>query len=411
MGTVANSPDPAFPRFHARPARGWISHPSGLSYADGRFHVFFQFNPDSARRSGIHRGHLSSADLVSWTEEPVTLTPPPGPPDPCGGWAGVAEGMPQDPLVTAARDSSTSRFQFQGRRYALQGAGLETGRAAVLLYSADQPGTWRYEGIWFSSDEPLAATHLPAEIWEGPQLVRVPDSSGAETWLLMASLGHAGDTGQHPGGVGYLLGSIAAGTAGLPVFVPETGGRADLGRAFYAPQILALPPRTLLWGWSPEAAPSDDRRGRSQEDIEDAGWAGILTFPRQLSVHGGALAEEPAAELHAYRGTQLYAGAAGTLALPRYAEAHVTGGEGRIRLALRSALTRRTVFTENVAGGDEFRIFVDASIVEAYRHGSVPTTVRVYPEAGEAWQLELPHGASADAWELHHPDPPGHPVK
>ncbi|MCU1555804.1 MAG: glycosyl hydrolase family 32 [Arthrobacter sp.] len=410
MDTVANHPDPAFPRFHPRPAKGWINDPNGLSYVDGRYHVFFQYNPDAARHHGIRRGHLSSPDLVRWTEEPVALSPQPDGPDALGSrnvetWMQdnhVAAGMPPDPQVTAVRDAFI--FHFQGRRYALQGAGLASGRAAVLLYGVDDLGNWKYEGIWFSSDHPLAARHLPAEIWECPQLVRVPDSSGAETWLLMASLWLSGDLHEHGNGVGYLLGAVVPGLVGLPVFAPETGGRADLGREFYAPQILPLPQRTLLWGWSPEAAGGGERPGRSQEQTDDAGWAGILTFPRQLSVHGGALAVEPAAELQAYRGARLYAGVAGTLALPGYAEAHVTGGEGRIRLVLGSARGQRTVFTQEVAGGDEFRIFVDASIVEAYHHRSVPTTVRAYPGPDEAWQLELPHGASADVWELRQPD-------
>ena len=446
MDTVANHPDPAFPRFHPRPAKGWINDPNGLSYVDGRYHVFFQYNPDSARHSGIRWGHVSSPDLVRWDDEQVALRPQPGGPDALGCWTGVvtddggvptaaysgidspdgtsqvvlargssdltvwtqdghvAAGMPPDPQVTAVRDPFI--FRFQGRRYALQGAGLASGRAAVLLYAVDDLQTWKYEGIWFSSDHPLAARHLPAEIWECPQLVRVPDSSGAETWLLMASLWLSGDLHEHADGVGYLLGSVVPGISGLPVFAPEAGGKADLGRDFYAPQILPLPQRTLLWGWSPEATDSGaggGQRGRSQKQTDDAGWAGILTFPRQLSVHGGALAVEPAAELQACRGTRLHAGAAGTLTLPRYAEAHVTGGEGRIRLILRSARGQRTVFTAEAAGGDEFRIFVDASIVEAYHHGSVPTTVRAYPDPDEAWRLELPHGASADVWELGQP--------
>jgi beta-fructofuranosidase len=443
MDTVANHPDPAFPRFHPRPAKGWISGPNGLSYVDGRYHVFFQYNPDSARHFAIRWGHLSSPDLARWVEEPVALRPQPGGPDALGCWTGVvtddggvptaaysgvdstdgksrvvlargsrdlaawtqdghvAAGMPPDPQVTAVRDPFI--FHFQGRRYALQGAGLASGRAAVLLYGVDDLRTWKYEGVWFSSDQPLAARHLPAEIWECPQLVRVPDSSGAETWLLMASLCPAGDLHEHANGVGYLLGLVVPGIAGQPVFAPETGGKADLGRDCYAPQILPLPERTLLWGWSPEAVRGGERPGRSQEQTDDAGWAGILTFPRQLAVHGGALAAEPAAELQAYRGARLHAGAAGTLTLPRYAEAHVSGGEGRVRLILRSMRGQRTVFTEEAAGGDEFRIFVDASIVEAYHHGSVPTTVRAYPDPDEVWQLELPHGASADVWELRHP--------
>ncbi|HSN37228.1 MAG TPA: GH32 C-terminal domain-containing protein, partial [Arthrobacter sp.] len=134
------------------------------------------------------------------------------------------------------------------------------------------------------------------------------------------------------------------------------------------------------------------------------GWAGILTFPRQLSVHGGVLAVEPAPELRAYRGERLHHGAAGTFSVPPESEVRVVGGEGTLRLVLVSARQRRTVFADTVAGGDELRIFVDASIVEVYRHGSVPTTLRAYPGPGEEWQLELPHGAAADVWELRQPE-------
>ncbi len=443
MDTAAQHPDPAFPHFHPRPAKGWINDPNGLSYADGRFHVFFQYNPDSARHQRICWGHLSSPDLVRWDEEPVALRPQPGGPDALGCWSGVvtvddgvptavysgvdtegshsrvvlaradaalrswvqeghvAAEIPPDPQVTAVRDPFL--FHFQGRRFALQGAGLASGHAAVLLYSVDDLRRWTYEGIWFSTEDHLAARHLPARIWECPQLVRVPDSSGAETWLLMASLWLAADHHSHPNGVGYLLGSLAPNGAGLPVFTPAAGGKADLGQAFYAPQILALEDRALLWGWSGEQEDSEGHPGRSPEEIDDAGWAGILTFPRQLSVHGGVLAVEPAAELRAYRGARLHRGAAGTLSVPPEAEIRVSGGEGTLRLVLNSAGQRRTVFADAVAGGDELRIFLDASIVEVYRHGSVPTTLRAYPGPGEDWQLELPQGAAADVWELRHP--------
>jgi len=78
--------------------------------------------------------------------------------------------------------------------------------------------------------------------------------------------------------------------------------------------------------------------------------------------------------------------------------------KGAIRLVLGAEGQQRTVFADTVAGGDELRIFLDASLVEVYRHGSVPTTLRAYPGPGEEWQLELPHGAAADVWELRHPE-------
>jgi len=443
-GADAGHPDPAFPLFHPRPARGWINDPNGLCYLDGRYHVFFQYNPDSARHHRICWGHMSSPDLVHWELHPVALRPQPGGPDALGCWSGVVtvdggvptaaysgvsapdghsqvvlarasyglaewqqEGLvaapvPADYSVTAVRDPYL--FTFRGRRYALQGAGLASGHAAVLLYSADQLSDWRYEGIWFTSEDVLAARHLPAEIWECPQLVRVPDSSGAETWLLMASLWLSSDYHHHPNGVGYLLGSLAEDAAtGLPVFTPETGGKADLGPDFYAPQILSLPDRALLWGWANEVPGRDGSPGRDEAATDAAGWAGVLTFPRQLAVHGGVLAVEPAPELRAYRGQQRARGAGGSVYLSAMAEAVVTGGEGRIRLVLASDAEARPVFSDTVAGGDELRIFVDASIVEVYRHGSVPATVRAYPAPGEEWRLELPHGAAADVWDLEQP--------
>ncbi|WP_427129519.1 glycoside hydrolase family 32 protein [Pseudarthrobacter sp. S9] len=444
MDNAVNHPDAAFPRFHPRPARGWINDPCGVSYIDGRYHVFFQFNPESARHRKICWGHLSSRDLVRWEEEPIALRPQPGGPDELGCWTGVvtddggvptaaysgvvsegrqsqvvlasalgdltswrqdghvAAAMPPDPQLTGVRDPYI--FRFQGRRFAIQGAGLASGHAAVLLYSVDDIRAWKYEGIWFTTEDELAARHLPAEIWECPQLVRVPDSSGAETWLLMASLWLSSDSHRHPNGVGYLLGSLAADAlTGLPFFTPSTGGKADLGPDFYAPQILSLPEGALLWGWSNEVGAGEERAGRSQQETDDAGWSGVLTFPRRLSVHGGALAVEPAPEITAYRGRRRLRSAAGTLPLPPHAEAVVTGGEGGVRLVLASATQRRTVFADSVAGGDGLRIFVDSSVVEVYRHGSVAATVRAYPAAGEEWQLELPHGAAADVWELRHP--------
>ena len=443
MDTVDRHPDPAFPLVHPRPAQGWTGAPAGLSYLEGRYHVFFQYRPGPARQGPSCWGHLSSPDLLRWDEHPGALRPPPAGPDRLGCWSGVvtddagvptavysaaagdgrapvvlargsagltdwrqegqaAAPVPADPRVIAVRDPFL--FRFQGRRFALQGAGLASGHAAVLLYRADELRQWRYEGIWFGTGNALAARHLPASSWECPQLVRVPDSSGAETWLLMASLRHGPDLQHHPGRVGYLLGSLVTDPAtGLPLFTPATGGKADLGPDFYAPQILSLPGRSLLWGWAGEAPGPDGRAGRGPAETDAAGWSGLLTFPRQLAVHGDALAVEPAPELHGYRGRQRARGVAGTLRLPARAEAAVTGGEGRIRLVLATAEQARAVFADTVAGGDELRIFVDGSIVEVYRHGSVPATVRAYPAPGEEWHLELPHGAAADVWDLEQP--------
>jgi beta-fructofuranosidase len=77
-------------RYHVAPTRGWLNDPNGMIHRDGRWHVFFQHNPDEARHGNIAWGHVSSPDLVAWTEHPVAFRPQPGGPDGGGCWSGVA---------------------------------------------------------------------------------------------------------------------------------------------------------------------------------------------------------------------------------------------------------------------------------------------------------------------------------
>lgn len=473
-GVAAAHPDRAFPRFHPRPASGWINDPNGVSHINGRYHVFFQYNPESARHHRIAWGHISSADLVRWEQHPVALRPQDGGPDEYGCWTGVvtddggvptaaysgvrgdgghsevvisrgsadlvdwaqdghvAASMPADPQVTAVRDPFI--FRFNGKRYAMQGAGLASGHAALLLYTLEDLSDWKYQGIWLTSENPVAAAHTPAEIWECPQLVRVPAGSGSDAWVMMFSLWLSGDQHEHVNGVGHLIGSLAEDPAtGLPVFSPQTGGRSDLGRDFYAPQILQLPdgaaepaePKALLWGWANEGPGRDGRRGRSQAEIDAAGWAGVLTHPRVLSVEDGALAMAPAPEVDSYRGAHVAVRAGGDVLLPPFAEAVVTAGaatavtsrsggadtlaaDAVVELSLVAGsgpeASRQVVFSGNIGPGEELRVFVDASLVEVYRTGSVATTLRAYPTAGERWVLQLPAGAVADVWRLEQPE-------
>ncbi len=474
---AAAHPDPAFPHFHPRPAQGWINDPNGISYINGRYHVFFQYNPESARHHKIAWGHVSSADLVRWEEHPVALRPQDGGPDEYGCWTGVvtddggvptaaysgvrgdgghsqvvisrgspdlvswhqdghvAASMPADPQVTAVRDPFI--FRLNGKRYAMQGAGLASGHAALLLYTVEDLADWKYQGVWLTSGNPVAAAHTPAEIWECPQLVRVPSDTDDDAWVMMFSLWLSGDHHEHANGVGHLIGSLAEDpTTGLPVFTPQAGGKSDLGRDFYAPQIVQLQdgagagaphppasssalaalaePKALLWGWANEGPGRDGRRGRTQDGIDAAGWAGVLTHPRLLSVVDGSLAVSPAPEVDAYRGTLLASGAAGDVELPPYAEAVVTApsggpdalaGDAVVELSLvgDDSPAGQPVFSGALAAGEELRVFVDASLVEVYRSGSVATTLRAYPAPGERWVLRLPEGAAADAWQLEQP--------
>jgi len=106
------------------------------------------------------------------------------------------------------------------------------------------------------------------------------------------------------------------------------------------------------------------------------------------------------------------------MVVPAFAEVLVTGGpvnsgdvsSGDVELVLVSGSDsdsggiRQVVYSGSLAPGEELRIFIDASLVEVYRTGSVATTLRAYPAPGEEWQLTLPTGATANVWELTLPE-------
>jgi beta-fructofuranosidase len=79
--------DPQRPICHAQPPRAWTNEPHGLIHWGGQYHLFYQKNPDGPYWSRLNWGHMSSPDLLTWTEMPVALTPE-LPYDSKGCWSG-----------------------------------------------------------------------------------------------------------------------------------------------------------------------------------------------------------------------------------------------------------------------------------------------------------------------------------
>lgn len=81
MGNIyaqqANSSDDTSyrPNFHFTPKNNWMNDPNGLFYADGVYHLYFQYWPYGNTWGPMHWGHATSKDLVKWEEQPVALYP------------------------------------------------------------------------------------------------------------------------------------------------------------------------------------------------------------------------------------------------------------------------------------------------------------------------------------------------
>ena len=75
------------PKFHGMPSSNWTNESHGMTYSDGRYHVFFQKNGNGPYMSRLNWGHISSPDLCTWQEEPVAIAPG-APFDMKGCWSG-----------------------------------------------------------------------------------------------------------------------------------------------------------------------------------------------------------------------------------------------------------------------------------------------------------------------------------
>ena len=61
------------PVFHYSPGYNWMSDPNGLVYYNGKYHLFYQYNPIGILPANMSWGHAVSTDLINWEEKPVAI--------------------------------------------------------------------------------------------------------------------------------------------------------------------------------------------------------------------------------------------------------------------------------------------------------------------------------------------------
>ncbi len=258
---------------------------------------------------------------MRWQRQPIALTPTPGRPDADGCFSGNAVSHRGKIIAfysthradrwwqpVAAADSDPSGTVFTKRPELLVsrppqgvttfrdpyvwregehwnmivGAGFGDGRAAALLYTSHDLASWTYRGPLHSRSD--AADGLPTgDAWECPQLATYADGGlllVTSAWYRHSGPGHTVGWAGARDGTGHHF---------------DAPRRLDHGPDFYAPALLHAPDgRWLLWGWSREA--------RDDAWTLEAGWAGLLTLPREVSLTpDGRVQQAPARELAALR--------------------------------------------------------------------------------------------------------------
>ncbi|MEU6611937.1 glycoside hydrolase family 32 protein [Streptomyces shenzhenensis] len=464
--------DPHLPGAHLRPPRNWINDPNGLAYHDGHYHVCFQYNPYGPEHANMHWGHFRSPDLITWEELPLALTPTLGGEDADGCFSGnaVSDGDRMvafysafrtdrwaQPVTTAeSRDNGvtwTPRgsllipelpdgttmyrdpyvWREAGRWRMLVGSALADGRAAALLYESADLEQWEYRGPFLNrAPHPVAPGVDTGLGWECPQYLH----TGGRGALLLS----AWDPELGPRRTLFYPGREQDGR-----FHADAPALLDHGPDFYAPALLPAPDgRWLLWGWSWEA--------RDTEWVREAGWAGLLTLPREVTLaEDGSVRQQPAAELLMLRDERAVTAAgetAGTAELGTVGPSFDltarleprTAGAGGLRLATSAdnseyldigidpaagelvvdrdhasldprahGGTYRIPCFETKAGSGapvELRLVVDRSVAELYLPSGRTLTLRFYPTGGAPWRIQARSagegglGYTVEAWNL-----------
>jgi beta-fructofuranosidase len=320
------------PRYHFQPPSGWMNDPNGLIYWKGFYHLFYQYVPNDPPWERKHWGHAASTDLVHWNNLPIALAPTPGGPDQDGCFSGCAvnyNGVPtliytgvrgdqQLPCVATSPDDLISWQKYPGNPviampprdldliafrdhtlwkeeatwYQLVGSGIKGIGGTVLLYRSPNLLEWEYMYPFFTGDRSRCEPVWTGSMWECPDFFALDDK-----YVLIVSV--YDDSRFHERAYkGSLLYAVTfVGDYTDRTFTPLTQSIIDYGGYFYAPQTMLDPNgRRLQFGWLWE--------GRGDEAQWIAGWSGVMSLPRVLSLSVDKMLRfEPAPELKQLRGT------------------------------------------------------------------------------------------------------------
>ncbi|WP_037032762.1 sucrose-6-phosphate hydrolase [Rahnella sp. WP5] len=328
-GQVRAAADPYRPGWHLAPPVGLLNDPNGFIQHNGRFHLFYQWNPLACAHGAKFWGHWSSADLLHWQHEPLALAPSEeyethG----CYSGSAVTDNGQLTLIYTGNvkyPDGSRTAFQCLARENA-EGEFDKTGPVFNLPQGytghVRDPKVWWHDKHWYMvlgaqdlslqgkvlllrSDD-LSAWDLLGEIagsglhglgefgymWECPDLFRLAEND----ILICCPQGLAAESDRYLNTFqsGYFVGQLDYANA---TFTHGDFAELDLGFEFYAPQTTQTDDgRRLLIGWM--GIPDGDEF--YQPTIQN-GWLHTLTCPRELTLVAGKIIQKPARELQQLR--------------------------------------------------------------------------------------------------------------
>ena len=154
------------PVFHFSPSYNWMNDPNGLVFYNGKYHMFYQYNPHGIQPGNCSWGHTVSTDLINWEEKPVAIP--------------VQNGVQAYSGSVVVDWKNTSGFGINGKPPLVA---IYTGSSNVqdqrIAYSNDEGLTWTN----YSRNPVISSTTKqfrdPKVIWYEP----------GQKWIMVVSTG------------------------------------------------------------------------------------------------------------------------------------------------------------------------------------------------------------------------------
>ena len=300
-----------------------IGDPNGAIYWKGEYHLFYQNTLEGVVPGNTCWGHATSKDLVYWEDQPIAIKPESGGPDwrACfsgctvnndgvptivyfGVYGGICIATSNDDLVTWEKSPHNPVIPTP--------AGDEE-------YGVHDPFVWKEEDYWYL----ISGSNLgsPRDVGSSKDAAFMFRSRDMVNWDYMYPLYEPGEESDCATPDFFTLGKkhvllFASHTLGIQYyvgkysnqkFIPENHGRMNYtsfgvqGKDMHFSGDLTTPVswstldgRRIMLGWISE--------GRTLEEQKIAGWAGIMSLPRALSLNEqGLLDVEPIKELEVLR--------------------------------------------------------------------------------------------------------------
>ena len=321
------------PAFHHTPLYGWMNDPNGMFYKDGKWHLYYQYNPYGSKWQNMTWGHSVSDDLIHWQHMPLAIKP-----NALGAvFSGSCvvdsndtAGFGKDAMIALYTSAGTSQMQSlasstdSGTTFDIYPGNpvitLESEARDPNMFWNRETGEWNlilahaldHEMLIFTSPDlrnwTLASSFgkgLGAQggVWECPDLFELPvEGTDEKKWVLICNINPDGPFGGS--GTQYFIGDFDGKT--FKADTDKEGNVAtkwlDYGKDHYATVSWSDAPekRRTVIGWM--------SNWQYAADVPTLQFRSANTLPREISLFRAPdgeiyAASAPSPELLNLRGT------------------------------------------------------------------------------------------------------------